>query len=245
MIFTLYPDQIIIDSNEDGFNEADVKSICKVGDSTKKHKKGYIGEKGIGFKSVFKVASVVHIQSGPFAFFFEHNQGESGMGMLTPFYEDPDENLPSNIRTRIRLDFAPATDRAQISQDFSDLPDSFLMFLSKVRKIIVAKYSESHLVSKNTYSYQDDDSNRRGTLTKDLESDHFRPLTTTIHYHITRRTLTSLPKDTARPQTAQVETILAFPLDSKSVPIIEQQYVFAYLPVRKAGFSVISRLIIR
>lgn len=68
--FSLYPDQLVIDSNEDGFNAENVKAICSVAESTKTVAQGYIGEKGIGFKSVFKIAQRVHIQSGPFSFSF-------------------------------------------------------------------------------------------------------------------------------------------------------------------------------
>jgi hypothetical protein len=63
--FSLYPNRIVIDSNENGFQEGHVKAICSTGESTKALIQGYIGEKGIGFKSVFKVAKKVHIQSGP------------------------------------------------------------------------------------------------------------------------------------------------------------------------------------
>ncbi|KAK6410617.1 hypothetical protein LTR95_018195, partial [Oleoguttula sp. CCFEE 5521] len=60
--------------NEVGFTPANVRAICRIADSTKKIEsahKGYIGEKGIGFKSVFKVADVVSIQSGAVSFQFD------------------------------------------------------------------------------------------------------------------------------------------------------------------------------
>jgi len=43
-------------NNERGFSETDVNSLCSVGNSSKKNHKqeGYIGEKGIGFKSYFR-----------------------------------------------------------------------------------------------------------------------------------------------------------------------------------------------
>jgi hypothetical protein len=48
-----------IGCNENGFKPEDVQALCRIGGSTKKNlgsRRGYIGEKGIGFKSVFKVA---------------------------------------------------------------------------------------------------------------------------------------------------------------------------------------------
>lgn len=53
--------------NELGFSEANLRALCTVSESIKKvagNKKGYIGEKGMGFKSVFRVADVVWIKSG-------------------------------------------------------------------------------------------------------------------------------------------------------------------------------------
>src|SRR5665213_1163168 len=40
-------------NNETGFGEESVRAICDVSRSTKSKAKGHIGEKGIGFKSVF------------------------------------------------------------------------------------------------------------------------------------------------------------------------------------------------
>lgn len=56
-----------VGSNEGGFLPENVKTICRIHASTKRvigGRKGYIGEKGIGFKSVFKVANVVSVKSG-------------------------------------------------------------------------------------------------------------------------------------------------------------------------------------
>ena len=44
----LYGDRLQIQSNEVGFSQANVASICSVGKSTKKHSAGFIGQKGIG-----------------------------------------------------------------------------------------------------------------------------------------------------------------------------------------------------
>jgi hypothetical protein len=39
-----------------GFAEANMRALCDVGSSTKASISGYIGQKGIGFKSVFRWA---------------------------------------------------------------------------------------------------------------------------------------------------------------------------------------------
>ncbi|ROV88550.1 hypothetical protein VMCG_10385 [Cytospora schulzeri] len=91
--FHVHPRRIVIDCNEDGFTGDNLKAICSVGKSSKTGAQGYIGEKGIGFKSVFMVAWKVHIQSGPFSFSFTHRPGDSGIGMITPIWEGNQEEL--------------------------------------------------------------------------------------------------------------------------------------------------------
>ncbi|KAM5385312.1 hypothetical protein ACJZ2D_000953 [Fusarium nematophilum] len=59
--FTYKRGSLRVDCNEIGFSDSNVRAICKIGESTKAglgRSARYIGEKGIGFKSVFKVASV-------------------------------------------------------------------------------------------------------------------------------------------------------------------------------------------
>ena len=87
MSFEVNPRKIIIESNQDGFIERDVSGICQVGNSWKRGMPGYVGDKGIGFKSVFGVASRVDIQSNAFSFFLEYNGGDTTddkLGIITP-----------------------------------------------------------------------------------------------------------------------------------------------------------------
>jgi hypothetical protein len=56
LIFVIDLNSINIYNNEIGFQEDNIQALCDIGKSTKgKHKQGYIGQKGIGFKSVFTV----------------------------------------------------------------------------------------------------------------------------------------------------------------------------------------------
>ena len=239
LIFRLYPNEIIIDSNEDGFVEANVRAICSTGESTKNVSKGYVGEKGIGFKSVFKVASKVHIQSEPFSFFFEHRYGDSGLGMVTPIFEIHHE-LPPKIRTRLILTLANPSEAKRIEQEFSDLPETLLLFLNKLKRIMVTRSDALGLASEITYSKQYDAVQHRATLTRMSVTygiaDASRHRVVSI-YQIKSKLLENLPQNPARRHSNEAEVVLAFPLDSQSIPIIQQQHVFAFLPMRKAGFS--------
>lgn len=61
--FVLTADALEVFNNERGFDESNIASICNVGDSTKVAKAGYIGQKGIGFKSVFSVSDRPELHS--------------------------------------------------------------------------------------------------------------------------------------------------------------------------------------
>jgi len=56
LTFILQDKGIIVLNNERGFSADNIRALCDVGNSTKKGRNaGYIGKKGIGFKSVFRV----------------------------------------------------------------------------------------------------------------------------------------------------------------------------------------------
>lgn len=75
-----------VQCNEVGFTAANVEALCRIGFSTKKlNRAGFIGEKGIGFKSVFKVADQVWITSGPYSFKFDATKP---LGMIAPVWEE-------------------------------------------------------------------------------------------------------------------------------------------------------------
>ena len=66
---------LTIEYNEQGFTKANVRAITAIGESTKKKilDNDVIGEKGVGFKSVFEVAEDVEIHSKAFNFKLNHN----------------------------------------------------------------------------------------------------------------------------------------------------------------------------
>lgn len=78
---------LLIFNNERGFFPSNVESICRVGKSTKKgnRDKGYIGEKGIGFKSVFMISSQPHIFSNGYQIKFNEKPcAECNIGYVVP-----------------------------------------------------------------------------------------------------------------------------------------------------------------
>ena len=244
MAFSVYPDRIIVDSNEDGFNENNVKAICSTGESTKANSDGYIGEKGIGFKSVFKVAQKVHIQSGPFSFSFEHAQGgdDDGLGMVTPMNE-PFMELPAKSRTRMTLTLLKDLDLERVLTDFENVPDTLLLFLRKLQDLTIEIHRPGKTSTSLTYSKEEHAQNGLyvANLAKFTQGNTTAP-SSQQKFYVVKRDVKDLPHDAARvdkngKSISHATTVLAFPVDDKDVPILKQQHVFAFLPLRQAGFN--------
>lgn len=66
-----------------GFTENNIRALCDVGRTTKKHTVGYIGQKGIGFKSVFKITDAPQIHSKDFHVSFDLVK-HSALGYVLP-----------------------------------------------------------------------------------------------------------------------------------------------------------------
>lgn len=200
LAFKLYPDRIIIDSNEDGFSKEDIRAICSVGESSKKQSAGYIGEKGIGFKSVFKIAQKVHIQSGPFSFAFSHTRGDEdgGLGMITPYYEDAEE-LPMGVRTRMTLTLSDSTQFEERAAELQNVPDTFLMFLKRLQRLSITLCQPDNAHTVIQYSKRETQKNGLYTtfLAKTMRKGK-EESTSEQKYYTMKSDLHDLPFDEAR-----------------------------------------------
>ena len=240
----MYPDRIIVESNEDGFSEANIEAICSVGGSTKKYSTGYVGEKIIGFKSVFKIAQKVHIQSGPFSFALSHTRedDDGGLGMITPYHEDA-ELLPMGVRTRMTLTLLGSIKFEELAFDFRAIPDTFLMFMSQLQRLDIELYQPDGTHTTTQYSKQEDKENGLYTtfLMKTTRQGMLES-TSEQKYYTMKRDLRNLPFDEARKDKEgnsidRTTAILAFPVDEHDEPLLKQQYTHAFLPLRPEGFK--------
>ncbi|GLA20578.1 hypothetical protein AnigIFM62618_009153 [Aspergillus niger] len=247
LAFHVYPRRIVVDCNEDGFTHENLVAICNVGKSSKTGAQGYIGEKGIGFKSVFMVAWKVHIQSGDFSFSFRHKPGGSGMGMISPIWEDVEEQLQRPL-TRMTLylheDTAP---RETAMQQFRELQDTLLLFTKNLQRLEVSMYDdEEKQLSSTVFAISSQNENVK-VLTKTLLARDGTSEELTRNYHLTKYIAHDLPGSENRTYTdkeqktraySRADIILAFPVTKDSVPVIEPQDVFAFLPIRSMGYTV-------
>jgi hypothetical protein len=248
---SIRPEEVRIECNEKGFTEANIYSLCRIGQSTKTkkisntsftRKSAYIGDKGIGFKSVFKIASRVNIGSHPFFFQLDkHRQ----LGMITPIW-DRELFIPqildnSLLQTTIVLS-SPATEDESFDETLWDdvecLSPTLLLFLNKLEmlEISIANPRRS-LTSSFSMSAEDD-----GLVTlRELRIQSRHKSLKHWTYFTFAFEFSDLPRERRRPDTTSTKITLAFPVVPKSAiwrPEIKNQSVFAYLPLGKFGFKV-------
>lgn len=219
--FDFKPGHILVQSNEDGFEERHVRALCSAEKSTKT---GQIGEKGIGFKSLFKVAWKVRIQSGPFCFSLQHREGQNGLGMIAPINETH-EQLPNAARTQFTI-FLIDPDRCQ------DLGDRFLNCLTMttfLRNVEIV--TAWHRDVRSTLSRVSTNGRVHIELKQDSETSR------SVEFILFKQQVAGLPPRESRPLHGSAEMTLAFPLASKSPPAVStaEPFAYAYLPLSAAG----------
>ena len=220
-----------IGSNEDGFDQSNVEAICSINGSTKKNEQSSIGEKGIGFKSVFKIASEVWISSGNFTFKFLR---ADKLGILAPIWCDfPHANRLSE-QTMFCLRIPEPKDQKAVKSDLRKLTAETLLFLRKIRKIVVKIYNPNTTTFSYSVSHachiETDDFSQRATLTsEDGEGkQHSEEIL------MFREVVRDMPLEPTRKSTHTTEVVLGFP-----EPFARRnRSVYSFLPVRAYGFPV-------
>lgn len=129
---------LIVHNNEDGFSRENVDAICKVGQSTKTKIQGYIGEKGIGFKSVFRVTSKPYIFSKGYRFCLPEHDEMTELGYIVPQWIDdiPKGLDPSGTTIILPLD-KPQFPYESVEKMLLDIDPVTILFLSKLKEIVV------------------------------------------------------------------------------------------------------------
>ncbi|XP_061912312.1 uncharacterized protein wu:fj29h11 [Entelurus aequoreus] len=233
LAFVVDRDCITVLNNETGFQEANIRAICNVGRSTKgKHTYGYIGQKGIGFKSVFKVTDRPEIHSNGFHLSFDKTCGP--IGYILPHWTNDERPLDTLLNDKFQQSWNTKiclplrSESHQTRNLFHDVHPSLLLFLHRLRSIIIYNKAENHLVTMT----------RKDLTHNVLEVEHSNG---TDRWLVVKTTLK--PK-MIKENVESTELALAFQLATNNLgsDIIGQpqkQPVFAYLPLRSFGFRFI------
>ncbi|KVH90985.1 protein of unknown function DUF3883 [Cynara cardunculus var. scolymus] len=244
LTFILQEKSIVVLNNEHGFSAENIRALCDVGNSTKKASgAGYIGKKGIGFKSVFRVTDAPEIHSNGFHIKFDLTEGQ--IGFVLPTIVSPcDIELFSNLvsldtadqvnihqwNTSIVLPFKSKLTETfveNITSMFSDLHPSLLLFLHRLQCIKFRNMLNGSFI----------------IMRKEIIGNGL------INVSIGKETLTwfvesrKLHANSLRDDAKTTEISVAFSLEASGngdyIPKMDQQYVFAFLPLRTYGLKFI------
>lgn len=220
--------------NEVGFSKQDLESLCKIGRSTKSGSADHTGEKGIGFKSVFRVADVVWVTSGYYNFKFDKSQR---LGTISPWpAEFPiSEGLRAQREhTVFRLQLSRDCNEADLIRDIKALDPRLLLFLRRLRRLEISLAEPSGLKWSTTIARggEDGDPTQPSSLELLGGCERTRYLIT----HFPMREFEPSARD-ARPREPKIS--LGFPVTEEGCPVIAPQLAHAYLPIRDYGFKVL------
>lgn len=145
---------LVIENNEIGFTKDNISAICKVGESTKTKLEGYIGEKGIGFKSVFKVSAAPYIISNGYSIMLPKDDKESKLGFIFPVWVEKRFSQINYSKTSIILPINKEFGFAKISKFLKDIELETILFLDKLTELkIEIENDKSQTIVKDDSNY--------------------------------------------------------------------------------------------
>ncbi|MCL4850900.1 MAG: hypothetical protein KJZ78_05895, partial [Bryobacteraceae bacterium] len=125
-------------NDETGFEKEHVESLCDIGNSTKQgNREGYIGEKGIGFKSVFLISDHPHVISNGYSFHFRRDNCDAGLGYIVPHWNEDIPTVAENSPTAILLPLRSASG-VDVAKQLADIEPECILFLRRLRSIELA-----------------------------------------------------------------------------------------------------------
>ncbi|KAJ7955389.1 Histidine kinase/DNA gyrase B [Quillaja saponaria] len=228
LTFILQESGIIVLNNEEGFSAQNIRALCDVGNSTKKGSNvGYIGKKGIGFKSVFRF----DISEGQIGFVLPTVVAPCNMnliGSLTSAGSDRSDNNCWNtcIVLPFRSRVSEATTMNSIIAMFSDLHPSLLLFLHRLQCLKLRNMLNDTLI----------------VMRKEVVGDGIIKVSHGKEKMTWFVASQKFSVDSIRFDVQTTEISMAFTLqesDNGYSPCLEQQPVFAFLPLRTYGLKFI------
>ncbi|RLN39988.1 hypothetical protein C2845_PM01G23050 [Panicum miliaceum] len=244
LAFILQENGIVVLNNERGFSAENIRALCDIGNSTKKgSNRGYIGNKGIGFKSVFRVTDAPEIHSNGFHVKFDITDGQIGFVLPTAvpphsttsfsrmlsIEDDKDTHSLGNtcILLPFRSKFREGTGICSIVSMFSDLHPSLLLFLHRLKCIKFKNMLDDTLLIMRREAL----GNGIVRISHGIETMSWLAVSKRLQGTIVRNDVCT------------TEIAVAFTLQETEEgdyePYLKQQPVFAFLPLRNYGLKFI------
>ena len=239
-------EQIVFENNEAGFAERHVLAICSMGESTKQASDaGYIGNKGIGFKSVFKLTATPEVHSRDYHIRFDSSDG-GGLGYIVPKPIAEPAGWDASHGTAIVLPLA-ASGAAAILREFRvhlhEIKPTLLLFLHRLHRLVACDELGGVVRTMERRAEEEDAAVTVLTETTETTGGALPPTTSTQRWLVIKRSLdvSQLERDGI----LATEITLAFPLrdpshghggtEAERVAPPPALDVFAYLPLRSYG----------
>ncbi|KAL8118501.1 uncharacterized protein LOC141723799 [Apium graveolens] len=247
------PATLLIFNNERGFTPKNIDSICSVGRSTKKgnRRRGYIGEKGIGFKSVFLITAQPYIFSNGYQIrFTEGPCPHCNVGYIVPEWVETNPTLAviESIHgtgaplptTTIILPLKP--DKVKpVKNQLSNIHPEILLFLTKIKRLSVREDNEDSKL--NTVSAISISSETNFVTRKNIDAESYvlhlsaddmgaDDLEKECGYHMWRQRF-PVKKDHKVERRLEVEEwviTLAFPSGKRLLRGMQSPGIYAFLP---------------
>lgn len=218
---------LIFQNNEVGFSPENVNAICAVGKSTKSKSQGYIGEKGIGFKSVFRITSTPHILSNGYRFCLPEYDPETKLGFIVPVWIEKNiEGIDPKQTTIILPLDKPDFNYEKVEAMLRDIEPETVLFLSKLRELSVSTDSGDNIVI-----IKDD---KKNPLIQVLvEGKRAEKSVSEIHEFLVYPKQFFVPQNVTHEKRSKVTdrvVTIAYPTNSNA----SSGKMFAYLPIRNA-----------
>jgi hypothetical protein len=231
LCFIKSKEHILVQNNERGFNEADIRALSDIGKSTKLKRTGYIGQKGIGFKSVFRVTDAPQIHSNGFSVAFDI-KANGDLGYILPEWIGLealngllawDHSLQSEVSRWMTTIVLPLKETScKVTNLFEDLSPALLLFLKQLRRLsIVDLQTGCRQVFWKTVL-----GGGVVEVCSNEKSSRYLTATCSISPKVSRLDVT----------VESTDVVVAIPLLRNASHLVEQQEVFSYLPVRSYGF---------
>ena len=225
IIFTIDKENILVQNNERGFTEKNIRALSSVRETTKTKKEGYIGEKGIGFKSVFRISDEPQIFSNGFQFKFKSKDEELGLGYIVPHWIDNPTIIVNKTLTNILL---PLNNKAKEDlPKFDEIKPELLLFLRKLCTV------EIHNKIDNSFLKFSKKVKNGIVKIESIEKEEFFRLVEEDLYVPERI-------QEEKRKLEKTKLVLGFPINENgTAKTTSQQKVFAFLPTKEFGFKFI------
>ncbi|CAG9941095.1 unnamed protein product [Clonostachys rosea f. rosea IK726] len=218
-----------IDYNEVGFTRHDVEALCSIS-STKLKSMNQTGEKGIGFKSVFKMSHQAQVLSGHYSFAFD---AKRKLGTITPeWVVNAAKRRPGF--TSILLHIQEELKQDELILELKSMGHKHLVFLRRLQRINITIDDNQGKTWETKLHREDKDS--AGGYRRIITSSHDSQ---TLEYWIYPHIVKTLPPEPKRQHYTESAILLAFPVrgGASPEPVVEQQDTYAVHPIKDYGFK--------